>query len=172
MGIYSNINSHRQGSGGVNWTPGKYHARIQKVVDHKGFKGRSFIIEAEVLRVVNALETEIEENGQKKILKSLQPGVKPGNVIKLDKPDTLTMALGNVADFCRAGFAALTLRDSGEIVDPASIDIEESDVEGVAGEGQPLAGLELMVEAHNIKTKIGGNFTVVRYSPIVPEARA
>ena len=162
MGIYSNINSHRQGGGGVNWTPGTYRARIQKVIDKKGFKGHSFIIESEVLEVLKPF-TE----GEKVV--SLQPGVKPGNVIKLDKPDTLTMALGNVADFCRAGFAAITLRDTGEVVDPASIDIEESDVEGVAGDAQPLAGVELMVEAYNITTiKTQKPFTVVKYSPYVP----
>ena len=169
MGFFSgrNVNKHRQSGGGNFWTPGTYHVKVAKVELKDGFKGTTYIIEAEVLAVLAAKGAH--KVGNAEFAASREVGDKPGQALKCEPGDKVKfeMTMGNIADFLRACFATMTAIESGEIVDPKTINVDDDDVDASYGEEQPVTGLELELYAYGIETaKDKKPFTVIQYRPL------
>lgn len=147
MGIFGKATKDRQSGGGNWWKAGSYLAKITKVEFRNGHKGQSYIVECEVLASNNPAVLVGETRSQ---------------VIKMDKES----ASGNIGSFVCVCCALL----SGKNLDnPDACEIEESDIEASCGPDQPFVGLEVAVEAVDIKTKAGGDFTKIIYK--IPPSR-
>lgn len=141
MGIFAKSVRDRQSGGGNWWKAGRYRGRVTKVEFKDGHKGQSYIIECEVLSSSNP---------------EIKVGETRSQVIKMDKES----ASGNIGSFMCVCMAILT----GENLDnPDKCEFEESDIEASFGVDQPLVGVELEIEAIDIKTRAGGDFTKIAY---------
>ena len=153
MCVFSKINTAKGSRGGLYIKPGNYIVRILRCRLVESFKkNKNFI--AELLVV----ETDNED---------LPVGAEPSFVINMDGeyPD---LALGNVADFMRAGLASLA--DQHDEVRPDDLDeveVDEEVADTVAGEDNLLAGVYLTAKAWNHETRKKTDFTRIKWG--VPE---
>jgi hypothetical protein len=142
MGIFSKATTARQTGGGNWWKAGKFRGKISKVEYRDGHTGKSYIVECEVLSSNNPAVIVGETRSQ---------------VIKLDKAS----ADGNIGSFMAVCLAV----HSGQHLDnPDVIKFDESDIEASVGPDQPFVGLEVEIEAIDIKTRAGGDFTKIMYA--------
>jgi hypothetical protein len=142
MGVFSNIN-------GARGSRGNYVVQVLRCKMVESFKkNQTFIAE---LRIV---ETDNED---------LSVGQEPSFVINLDGeyPD---LALGNVADFMRAGMASLgDQHDESRPEDIDEVEINEAEADSIAGEDNLLAGVFLTAKAWNHETRKGNDFTRIKW---------
>ncbi len=150
---FQNINNAKGSRGGQYIKPGNYTVKVMRCRMVKNYKKNTNFI-AELLVV----ESDNDELGI---------GTEPSFVINLDS-DYPDLALGNVADFMRAGLASLA--DQHNETRPSDIDevpIDEETADAVAGEQNLLAGAFLTAKAWNHETRKGNDFTRIKWG--VPE---
>jgi hypothetical protein len=151
MGIFAkkNIGNARGSRGGLYLEPGNYVVQVQRCKEETGFKGDEFFI----------TELEVIESNVEK----LPPGSAPSYVVNM-KGKFPDLALGNCADFMRAGFASLA-DQSGEDrpSDIDDIELDDDMAEAVISEENLLAGVFLSVKAWHKDTRDGGVFTRVKW---------
>lgn len=132
--------------------PGNYMVTINRCSEIKTRHGGEFCV----------IECKINQS----TCDELKPGMTAASFINLNND----MTEDNIADFLRASLFALA-KSNGQ--DPGVKTWEELEVdgedydgdEGIVSEENPLAGLDMEVEAFNVTTKAGKPFTVVRFLP-------
>lgn len=156
MGLFANIKNQRGTQGGVYFTPGLYVAKINRVkLGETRKKEDFFVVECEIV------ESDSDER-------------KPGSTVSWMVMFKHDAALGNIADFIRAGLWAYAVQNEQEPAaeDFNDIEIDEESADEVTSEDNPFAGLLMKVEATNIKTRAGKDFTVVKWTPPTAEELA
>ena len=144
MGIFSGIKDAQVSSGGVYFVPGLY-----PVVEVDACK-MIFTRKNEELFVAECkiIESEVPERG---------PGTHASFTANITRHDA---ALGNIKGFMVAGFNC----SADEITDDVA--------EEVVSARQPLAGVRLRLEAVNVGTRAGGDFTKHIWSQVGDTTRA
>lgn len=149
MGVFSKIKGARGSRGGLYLGPGNYVVQVLRCQMRESFKGKNCFI-AELLIV----ESDVEE---------LAKGAEPSFVINLDS-DYPDLALGNVADFMRAGLASLAdQHDETRPDDLEEVEVDEEVADTITGEDNLLAGVYLTAKAWNHKTREGNDFTRIKW---------
>jgi len=143
MGMFAGIESARVGGGGIYFLQGIYRVEIVKVFAMKGRKGDDlFIVETKILE---------SDNAERRV------GGSCSWVVNLKHEP----ALGNIKGFIAAANG----------IDPtnkAEVDsqVNEEAVEAACHADNPLEGIIIDLEATEIKTKAGGDFTLHKWSPV------
>jgi hypothetical protein len=146
MGLFSNIETESSTKGGYWFVPGNYRVRIKRTFVKETRGGSDAVI----------IETEILESN----IPEIRPvGSAPSQVIMMNKD----AAKGNVADFLRAAFSSAACM-AGEPTTPEEVPLNEELANNAFGEDSPLPGVELNVEAFNIKTKANTDFTKIMWT--------
>jgi len=159
MGIFSGVTQASQGANNSYWTPGIYKARVERVTfKEKSFKGTSYIIECEVLEVLQHYDAE-DRDGLK-FASSRKVGERVTQVMKFDNDKAKQAALGNINNFLTACFQTMAL-SGGQSTE--GIEVTEESVAESYADDQPCAGLELNVHCQGIKTAAGKAFVVTSY---------
>jgi hypothetical protein len=150
MGLFKDIKGARGTKGGLYFVPGNYLVLINRCKLGETRKGIDFFV-AET----KVVWSDVEER---------KPGSEPSYMVTMDKDP----ALGNVADFMRAGLACkavqqlgATIEDIGEIDE---IELSEEEAEEIVGEANPLAGVVMALNAFNKPTAAGKDFTRVKWA--------
>ena len=149
MGVFSKIKDAKGSRGGRYIMPGSYVVQVMRCRMVDSFKGNTNFI-AELLVV----ETDNDD---------LAVASEPSFVINMnsDYPD---LALGNVADFMRAGLASLAdQHDEGRPEDLDEVEVNEEVADTIAGEDNLLAGVFLTAKAWNHETRKGTDFTRIKW---------
>jgi len=142
MGLFTGIEKANPSEGGVYIVPGNYTVEVQKVKTGKTRANRNFFVVE-----CKVLESDV----------ALRPrGIDVSWMVMLDQDS----ALGNIKQFCATA--------TGSEME----DIDEAGVEAVVGDDNPLKGTKLQIQATNIVTKAGRDFTKVRWFPFVGEKKA
>lgn len=149
MGLFAYIKGQRSTQGGVYFEPGIYKAQINRVKLGKTRKEEDFFV----------VETELIESNNPD-----RPEGSTCSWMVMFKHDA---ALGNIADFCRAGLFAYAVQNDADPGVPSyeKVEVDDASAEQICGEENPLAGVILTVEAVNVKTKAGRDFTRVSWRP-------
>ena len=154
MGLFTKIKDARGTRGGLYVTPGNYVFRVKRCIMKESFKGDpNFIAELETISSQKSADND-----------PLAPNSAPSYVVNL-KGKYPDLALGNVADFMRAGLASLA--DQHHEERPSSIEeieVDEEIAEAITGESNLLAGVYLAAHAFNHKTRDDKDFTRVEWS--------
>lgn len=153
MGVFSNIKDAKGSRGGLYIQPGNYVVQILRCQMRKNYaKKNCFIAELLVIKSDN---------------EDLKAGSEPSFVINLDS-DYPDLALGDVADFMRAGLASLAdMHEEPRPDDLDEVEVDEEVADTIAGEDNLLAGTYLTAKAHNRITREGNDFTRIKWG--VPE---
>ena len=149
MGLFGDIKGKRGTQGGVYFEPGLYLVEVNRVKLGKTRKGEDFFV----------VETKLLESDNEN-----RPEGSSCSWMVMFKHDA---ALGNIADFCRAGLYACAVQNEADpgVKHFEEIEIEDDDAEEICSEENPLAGTVLKVEAVNVKTRAGKDFTKVTWAP-------
>lgn len=142
MGLFTGIKDAKYSEGGIYFLPGNYLVRVDKAKVGKTRKDVPFFV----------TETTI--------LESDNPERKRGSSCSWMCMGDKDAFLGNVKNFCAI---------ATEIDDA---DVDEAGVELIVSEDNPLGGTILRVQATNIKTREGKDFTKVIWKMSTPEERA
>jgi len=143
MGMFAGIESARVGSGGVYFLAGLYRVEIVKVFAMRGRKGDDlFIVETKILQSDNA---------------ERRPGGSCSWVVNLKHEPSL----GNIKGFIAAA-NGIDPNNKGEV----DSQVNEEAVEAACHADNPLEGIIIDLEATEIKTKAGGDFTVHKWTPV------
>ena len=138
MGNFSGVGNARSSKGGVYFLPGNYLTRIEKVSQGTSRNNIDFLV----------VEAEI--------LESDNPERKPGTVCSWLLMADKDAFLGNVNHFASAAFG----------IDESEVD--EAGCEMMCGEENPVRGTLLRVQATNIKTRAGKDFTKLVWRASTP----
>jgi hypothetical protein len=153
MGVFSNIKEAHGTRGGLYLKPGKYTLQVLRCKLIESFrKDPTFVAE---LRVVTSEKNSEDE--------PLAPGSEPSFVINMNGkfPE---LALGNVADFMRAGLASLAdQHNESRPSDISGVEVDEAVASAVSGEDNLLAGVYVTANAFNKKTREGNDFTRITW---------
>lgn len=145
------VNDASGTKGGLYISPGNFIFQVQrcKMIEtrdkHDAFVGELLTIESDSEKLV--------------------AGDRPSYFMDMDKFPEL--AMGNVADFIRAGLASLAAQHDEECPDMEDIELDAATGKAVTGSDNILAGVYLQCYAFNKPTKTGNNFTRTIWS--VPE---
>lgn len=149
MGLFSKIKGKRGSQGGVYFKQGLYQVKVNRVKVGKTRHGDEYF----------AVETEI--------ITSTNPNREPGSNCTWMAMFKHDAALGNIADFARAGLWAFAVQNGADpgFETHAEVEIDEEGVEELCAEDNPIAGVILDIEAVDITTSKGNPFTLVKFSP-------
>ncbi len=149
MGVFSKIKDARGSRGGLYIKPGNYVVKVMRCRMVDSFKGHTnFIAELQVV------ESDVED---------LDVGSEPSFVINMEG-EYKDLALGNVADFMRAGLGSLADRHGeSRPADLDEVDVDEEVADTVTGEDNLLAGVFLTAKAWNHETRKGKDFTRIKW---------
>lgn len=143
MGLFDEIGSAKVNQGGVYFLPGIYRCEIVKVFTLKTRKREDvFIVECEIK----------ESNNEER-----KPGGRASWVVNL-KHDA---ALGNIKGFVAAA-NGIDPTNEAEVNEEVTAEA----VELVCSDDNPLEGVEVMLEATNIKTRDNRDFTLHQWTPV------
>jgi hypothetical protein len=154
MGIFSKVNEAESTRGGYYFAEGKYRVRLQRVFKKTTRKGiEMLIVETEILTSTNP-ERPV--------------GTKPSVCYGDDKDATA----GNIKGFLGVAFAtsqcasgvAMTAAEAEKEFLSGDEDAVEQRCHAATGDENPLAGIEIDVEAFPIKTRAGNDFTKIVWS--------
>lgn len=141
-GLFGGIGDAKIGMGGLYFLQGLYRVRIIRFFAMESRKKEDLVIaECEVLA---------SDVAERKV------GMKPSWVVNL-KQDA---ALGNIK-----GFLAACLGLDPNDTEAVNERITEDFCEEAVSEDNPLAGIEVNLEAVNIKTRENNDFTLHKWSP-------
>jgi hypothetical protein len=160
MGIFDRVNEAESTRGGYYFEEGKYRVRLQRVFKKTTRKGIEMMI----------IETEI--------LESTNPGRPVGTKPSVLYGDDKDATAGNIKGFFGVAFAAtqclagtpMTPTEAekefltADSKDAAAVKAVKERCDEAVGDDNPLAGLELSVEAFPIKTRAGNDFTKIVWS--------
>ena len=154
---FSGISEAKIYGSGLNIEPGQGRVRLGALKFNNGFKGKSLIIEADMIwfRGGTAMH-ETENAGTYNVPDStLKPGDKIGHVRKM-------AWLGDIKQYCLEAYRAITLSRGG---DPASVTEGAITPQAVADliATQAQAGLEMGFTAIHSRRKDGGLWTNVTW---------
>jgi hypothetical protein len=142
MSIFAGITKESATRSGRYIQPGRHILTVReiKLFESSQKKGRWFFcVEADVDEYVPEVESPTYSTGS--VVSWL---------VNMEQPS----ALGNVK-----GFAMALLPDTPEE------DLDETAMEQLVGPEQPAAGIRVVADAVNIKTRAGNDFTKVNWSP-------
>lgn len=142
------INDEKGTEGGLYFAPGNYVAEIQRCKMIKTLKkDDAFVAEFKVI------ESDVVKIG---------PGSEPSFFVNMDGKHP-KLALGNVADFMRAGLAALAAAAGEECPPIDEIELDTPTCEAITGADNILAGVKLAIYAFNKPTQAGKDFTRIKW---------
>lgn len=144
------IGSKTGTKGGNYFGPGSYLVQIDRCTAGEGSFSKKKFVAAEC----TVLETDVE---------GLKVGTPKNFLVMVDKFPEL--ALGNIADFFRAGLAAKATA-LGHPTRPEEIDLTDEDADDICGEENILAGVRLKLFAYVKETRTGKPFTVHQWSVV------
>jgi len=150
MGLFDNIKGQRGTRGDSYFVPGVYEVEINRVKTGKTRKGDDYyVVETNILHSNNS---------------DLPEGASASWMVLFRHES----ALGNIADFCRAAAYSLAKQNGADpgVKTYQDIEIDSNSAEQSAGEDNPFAGVRLKAEAYNIKTRAGGDFTKLSWTPV------
>lgn len=143
------VNNASTSGGGLYLLPGNYIVQILRCKEFTTrAKDEAFIAELLV----------IESDNEK-----MPAGSKPSFFVK-QLPEYPDLALGNVADFIRAGLQSLATQHGEDCPDIDDIELTVETGESVTGSDNLLAGVYLAAYAFNKKTKKDNDFTRIEWS--------
>lgn len=143
-GLFGGVGDARVGQGGLYFLPGIYKVKIIRFFAMESRKKEDLIIaECEILE---------SDNPQRKV------GSKPSWVVNL-KQDA---ALGNIKGFL-AACLGIDPSDEEAVNEQVTEDFCE---EAVDEDENPMGGVVVGLEAVDIKTRAGGDFTLHKWSPV------
>ena len=143
MGIFQGIRDARMTAGGVYFLPGEYIVLVQKVFLQESRK-------REVLFIAECL-IQASSNPERR------EGQRCSWVVKMSQD----AAMGNIKRFLAA---CCGIEPSMEAV--VNEEITEELAEVAVSDGNPLAGTIVGLQATNIKTREGNDFTLHEWQPV------
>jgi hypothetical protein len=157
MGLWDKVDSQELNGaestqGGLYFKPGNFLVQVQRCKEFKDQQKHDiFIAEFKIL------DSDSDNP-------NLQVGAEPTFYVDMDGKWP-KLALGNVADFMRAGLSSLAAQHEEDV--PATIELTKEIGESVTGAENLLTGVLLQVNCYNKPTKAGGDFTMHKWR--VPE---
>jgi len=156
MGFFDGIEDAEVFGSGTYFNPGTYRVQVREVKAMAGQNGKVFIVDTEVVEVIQHLTTPAEKEGDPP-LQSNEVGTKPGQVISMKHKS----ALGNIKQFVGAALG-IPSTDKGRCTRA----IGSAEAEYVVSPDQPLKGAELLLETFHTIKKDGGRFTKHVWNPL------
>lgn len=139
MGLFSGVEKAKASLGGNYLKPGNYRVRIDKVKQGESRKNGGFIaVEMTILEVLSTTEDKPHLPGEQ------------ATYMYMTKFDSF---LGNWKAFVMG------------VMDCNEAEVTEEESAKIIGETQPFSGLTVPVQAVNVKTKAGGDFTKAIWGP-------
>ena len=149
MGLFDGIGNASMSAGGVYFLVGLYRVEIERVLTKRSRKGADlFIVETTILESNNSDRPE---------------GISCSWIVNRSND----AALGNIKKFLAAtqGLDPADPDNEDQINEEVTADV----VEFAVSDENPLEGIVLDLEATNIKTRAGGDFTLHTWSPVEDE---
>ncbi len=155
MGVFGGVGKASGSRGGEYILPGDYVFRVDRCKEQGGQKNKKdvfFIGEMTVMQGTLADGTEVPA------------GTKRSFVVKLEPVEYPDLALGNVADYMRAGLAALATAQEQECPELEDLEgwediLDEEMAESIVGEDNTISGAFVHCHAFNKKTRKDTDFT-------------
>lgn len=147
MSFWDQVNDADPSGAGQYFEPGEHVAEVLRISSRKGHKGLSFIAEFEVKSTNNP---------------GLTPGSRRSFVRNLSKPDTLSMALGDIKGLLLALFNVDSRTEYGKAFAEKCGALTERAI----GAGNPLSGALVCISVFVKKTKAGSDFSNHVFMPV------